>query len=75
MSFRPTTVERAFQLASSGECPTLGDIRSRLSQEGYHDGPSQISGPSLLKQLRKLCVEAAERVSDDSKPAVEPLDS
>ena len=59
MTHRPTTIERAFQLASSGECASLGAIRSRLQSEGYHDAASQISGPSLLRQLRQLCAAAA----------------
>jgi len=58
MTHRPTTLERAFALARSGEYPTISDIRKQLKVEGFSDAPSQISGPSMLKQLRKLCDEA-----------------
>lgn len=58
MTHRPTTLERAFALARSGEYPTISDIRKQLKIEGFSDAPSQISGPSMLKQLRKLCEEA-----------------
>ena len=30
-----TTLERAFQLARSGQCSTLDDIKQRLKAEGY----------------------------------------
>lgn len=70
MSNRPTTLERAFQLAKSGEYPTISDIRRQLKTEGFSDAPSQISGPSMLKQLRKLC-EAARPPESDAEVAVE----
>jgi hypothetical protein len=34
-NFRPTTLERAYELARSGECRTVGDIKTRLQQEGH----------------------------------------
>jgi hypothetical protein len=45
-------LERAFELARSGECRTVDDIRKRLSREGY--STTQIYGPALLAQLRAL---------------------
>ncbi len=62
MSDRPTTLERAFELARSGECATPGDIKQRLRREGF-DGARAIFGPALMKQLRELC--AASRPSQD----------
>ncbi len=64
MNNRPTTLERAFQLARSGDYSTISDIRRQLKLEGFSDAPSQISGPSMLKQLRKLC-EAARPPEPD----------
>jgi hypothetical protein len=53
MAFRPTTLERAFDLARSGECAHVDDILKRLNAEGF--GTQQVSGPSLIRQLRELC--------------------
>lgn len=47
-----TALERAFQLASSGTCATVSEIKQKLKSEGY--GLSQIEGSALLKQLRTL---------------------
>jgi hypothetical protein len=47
-----TTVERAFQVANSGHCATVQDIRRYLKIEGYSD--MQVTGPSLLKQLKAI---------------------
>jgi len=63
MTHRPTTLERAFELARSGGYATISDIRKQLKVEGFSDAPSQISGPSMLKQLRRLC--DAARLQDD----------
>ncbi len=56
MTSRPTTVERAFQLAQQGQ--GAAEIKKRLSEEGYSDAAAQLSGPSIKSQLRKLCSEA-----------------
>ena len=62
MPLRPTALERAFELARSGDYARPQDIRARLNAEGY-DG-AQIEGPSLLRQLRELC--AASRKTSDA---------
>ncbi len=49
---RPTALERAFELARSGECATISEVRKRLSDEGH--SAQQIEGPSLVRQLRDL---------------------
>jgi len=55
----PTAIERAFALASSGRCQNLNDIRKQLKIEGY--GVEQITGPSLVKQLRELIAKAPRK--------------
>ncbi len=60
MDLRPTTLERAYQLAQSGECATVQDIKTRLRKERYND--EQIMGPVLLADLRRLMRE--RRVED-----------
>jgi hypothetical protein len=46
-----TAIERAFELAKSGQVERLTDLKKALSCQGYV--VSQIEGPSLLRQLRK----------------------
>ena len=48
----PTAIERAFTLARFGKCSNVHDIRQQLKGEGY--SVEQITGPSLLCQLREL---------------------
>ena len=57
MTFRPTTLERAYELARSGSCRTVGDIKTRLQQEGHERVQDRLYGGSLTSALRKLCVE------------------
>ena len=56
-NFRPTTLERAYELARSGQCRTVGDIKSRLQAEGHERVQDRLYGGSLTSALRKLCVE------------------
>jgi hypothetical protein len=51
-----TPLERAFDLARSGECDQVSDVRKRLRDEGYSD--AQVDGPSLIRQLRHLLLAA-----------------
>jgi hypothetical protein len=54
-SDRPGTVERAFQLARSGDCRSLGEIVTRLKRE-QHDGvDAHFAGPSIKRELRRIC--------------------
>ena len=48
------TVERAFQLAKSGTCHDMDDIRRQLDNEGYPGVPQHLSGPLIKKQLSAL---------------------
>jgi hypothetical protein len=47
-----TALERAFQLARSGQHASVASIRQQLRREGYSDG--QITGGTLQKQLQAL---------------------
>ena len=51
-------LERAFQLARSGQVAGVAEIKATLRREGY-DGRS-IEGPALYKQLRQLIEIARE---------------
>jgi hypothetical protein len=54
MTERPTALERAFDLARSGKYAGVSALRQQLKIEGY--SPEQLSGPTLLRQLRELCI-------------------
>lgn len=51
---RLTVLERAFDLAKSGQAGNLLAIRRQLIAEGYLDSRSQLDGPSIQKQLGSL---------------------
>ena len=53
-----TAIERAFEIARSGTCTTVEDIRKQLRAEGYDR--DQIFGRELLRQLRTLITEARD---------------
>jgi hypothetical protein len=55
---RPSTVERAFELARSGEFEATRQISDRLRAEGYWDATAQLDGPALRAQLKKVCRES-----------------
>lgn len=55
MAIQPTSLERAFQLARSGQFSSLKDIRRQLDREGLN--PQMVVGPLLRKQLRDLICE------------------
>jgi hypothetical protein len=57
MDHRLTDLERAFQLAKSGRCARIDDIRVQLRKEGY--SADRITGKSLIRQLQDLIQAAA----------------
>ncbi|HEY2708832.1 MAG TPA: hypothetical protein VGI95_12335 [Caulobacteraceae bacterium] len=61
MTGRPTTLERAYELAGSGECENVAVLKRRLKTEGFADVERQLYGPVLQTELRRLCREAAAK--------------
>ena len=61
MTHRPTTLERAFELARSGDYATVGAIKAQLKAERCHDVEGQLFGRSVQTTLRTLC--AASRAT------------
>ena len=51
---RPTTVERAFELARSGQCDNLPAIVAALKGERHESVDAHLAGPSIRKDLRKV---------------------
>ncbi|HWA63205.1 MAG TPA: hypothetical protein VG939_17640 [Caulobacteraceae bacterium] len=58
MTSRSTTVQRAYELARSGECEGIADIKRILEAEGRDDIAGQLFGPTIGAALRRLCVAA-----------------
>jgi hypothetical protein len=58
MDHRITTLEKAFELARSGNCQSLTYLTKKLKHEGFD--VNQIEGKALRKQLLKLIKETAQ---------------
>ena len=75
MTHRPTTLERAYELAREGRCRTVSDIKQALSAEGFDRIQDSLYGPTLSAALRKLCQEhyvapageAADQPAEDTE--------
>jgi hypothetical protein len=61
-----TALERAFQLAGSGDHRSIGDIKQRLKAEGY--SVDRITGSALNKQLRTLIRSARDANAGNDPP-------
>jgi hypothetical protein len=61
---RISQLERAFELARSGRCATVADIKRKLREEGYQD--DQVEGRLLFSQLNSLMRKSAGQTSPSS---------
>jgi hypothetical protein len=50
-----STVERAYELARSGSCGTVEDIRRVLTAERYPSVQAHLAGPTIRRALLALC--------------------
>jgi hypothetical protein len=60
----PSTLERAIELAKSGEFKTVEDIRRRLTQERYPYVIPHLRGSLIRRQLRVL-LKASPAAEDE----------
>lgn len=60
-----STIERAFQLARSGACHSVADIRAQLTAEGHDGVHGHLNGSSIQRQLKEAL--AARGVSATSE--------
>jgi hypothetical protein len=60
-------LERAFELARSGQCHSVDDIRRDLQRERHGNIEAHLAGPSIRAQLVKLMADAprAEPFGED----------
>jgi hypothetical protein len=52
MNYRLTALERAFELARSGQYATIAEIKKQLVAESF--SVAQLTGGSLSRQLKEL---------------------
>ena len=57
---RRTTVERAFDLARSGDCRSLPDLVAALKRERHEAVEAHLAGPSIRRDLKRLLQAAGE---------------
>jgi len=85
MGYRRTTVERAFELAGSGDFTDIQMLRVALKKEGFDNVDQHLDSGALKQQLRRLCeakvsksrdaasdgshVASTETAPDPAKPA------
>lgn len=55
MNGRPSVLERAFEMAQSGHCQTMGEIERKLISEHFMDVRRHLRGPGLRSQIVRLC--------------------
>jgi hypothetical protein len=51
MSEPPTMIARAIQLAQSGDCRSVNDVRQRLRREGYVGIGVELAGIAINREL------------------------
>lgn len=56
---RPTTVERAFELARSGACTNVPAIAAALKGERHESVDAHLAGPSIRRDLKRIWEAAA----------------
>jgi hypothetical protein len=61
-----TTLERAFQLAMSGQCRSVDEIKRKLNSEGY--SAAQVTGKGLLSQLHNLIRQGSQTKRAEKAP-------
>ena len=66
---RLTTLERAYELARSGECSSVSEVKSRLKAERFTDIAGHLYGPSVMGDLRRLCRAARDERGTSVPPA------
>lgn len=54
MSVRPSTIERAYQLAASDLCQSFTQIMRALSREGFADVRAQLDGSAIRASLKAV---------------------
>jgi hypothetical protein len=60
----PSPLERAFELAGSGRCTSVNELKKQLKREGY--SICQIEGRQIVVQLTKLISASCPRADGNN---------
>jgi hypothetical protein len=58
MTTRRTVLERAYDLAKTGDCAGVAEIKACLKAEGYRAVDAELYGRAVSTALRSLCAAA-----------------
>jgi hypothetical protein len=58
---RPGLIERAYELAKSGDYPTVTAIKQQVRAEGYAGVDGYLHGAAIHGALRNLCLAARRK--------------
>jgi hypothetical protein len=61
MSELTPMIERAIELAQSGECHSVNEVRQRLRRDGYQGVGIELAGAEINRQLVDLLRATARR--------------
>jgi hypothetical protein len=64
-------IERAFELAQSGEYARPSDLALQLKREGYVDSEAQLFGKSIRRQLKALIASARRPAASEPQTGAE----
>jgi hypothetical protein len=59
------TIKRAFELARSGECQSIQELKKRLSSERHSAVEQHLAGLSIRKQLNGIIAERRQSQGGD----------
>jgi hypothetical protein len=58
MPERPSVVQRAFEIAKSGQVADIAALNAQLAAEGYANSTQILAGRSIKGQLTRMILEA-----------------
>jgi hypothetical protein len=61
--YRPSTIERAYALAETGEFETLVELKARLNAEGCTNVETALRSRHIQGHLRAICAAAHGRAA------------
>ncbi len=69
MNFKPTTIERALELAATGRFPTVTAIKTVLRQERYDGVDAHLGGGGISRQLKDImkCARSSAFGHEDNR--------
>jgi hypothetical protein len=63
MEDRPGVVQRAFQIAKSGDVANMSALHKQLTAEGYTNNAQSLAGRSIVNQLSRMIVSARTNIA------------